>query len=117
MPERADGGDGFAAGNLSGDELGVVHDLLSNLRLGKLGDFDGLILEEDGKRDFMVVIGNRRGGFPADKLPAHGQHNGHNQNENEQVDQIDLAEQTALFINNFHTCLQYLWIWLILRAK
>ena len=117
MPERADGGDGFAAGNLSGDELGVVHDLLSNLRLGKLGDFDGLVLEEDGKRDFMVVIGNRRGGLPADKLPAHSQHNSHDQNENEQVDQIDLAEQTALFINNFHTCLQYLWIWLILRAK
>ena len=65
----------------------------------------------------MLIIRYRRRGLLADKLPAHGQHNGHDQNENKQVDQIDLAEQTAFFINNFHVCLQYLWIWLILRAK
>ena len=65
----------------------------------------------------MLIIRYRRRGLLANDLPAHSRYDCDNENDHQQVDQVDFAEQTAFFINNFHVCLQYLWIWLILRRK
>ena len=117
VTERADGGDCLAAGDLGRDELGVVDKLLADLRLGKLRDLSGLVLKKNGEGHLMRVVGNRSRCLFADELPADGCDDCHNENNHQKVNQIDFAEQTTLFINNFHTCLQLLGIWLIPHGK
>ena len=117
MTERADGGGCLAAGDLCRDELGIVDKLLADLRLGKLRDLCGLVLKKNGVGHLMCVVGNRSRCLFADELPAHSRYDGDNENDHQKVNQIDFAEQTTLFINNFHTCLQLLGIWLILHGK
>lgn len=96
---------------------GVVDKLLADLRLGKLRDLSGLVLKKNGEGHLMRVVGNRSRCLFADELPADGCDDCHNENNHQKVNQIDFAEQTTLFINNFHTCLQLLGIWLILHGK
>lgn len=87
---------------------GVVDKLLADLRLGKLRDLSGLVLKKNGEGHLMRVVGNRSRCLFADELPADGCDDCHNENNHQKVNQIDFAEQTTLFINNFHTCLQLL---------
>ena len=84
------------------DDLGVVDKGFADLRLGEVRDISGNILKFYGINGFFLRAGHGSCGLPAAELPDDRRQNCNDQQHDQQVDQIDLAEQTAFFIDQFH---------------
>ena len=84
------------------NQFGVIHKRLLRLCFCIFRDIGGNILKFYGINGLLVRSSHSSRGLFAAEFPDDCRQNRDDQQHNQQVDQIDLAEQTAFFIDQFH---------------
>lgn len=84
------------------DDLGIVDEGLADLRRGKLRRFAVHVFDGDGIGDGAARVGDGLRGLFAHELPRHGGDGRDEQDDDQQIDEIELSEQTTFFVDDLH---------------
>ena len=84
------------------DDLGIVDERLADLRRGKLRRFAVHVFDGDGIGDGAARVGDGLRGLFAHELPRHGGDGRDEQDDDQQIDEIELSEQTTFFVDDLH---------------
>ena len=93
---------GTAVGDMGIQQLAAAQELFPHIGLAVIGHRLRHILTDHLIGDANSGTGDGFHGLVAEQLHTHGSHCHHQNQYDRQIDQVHLAEQTAIFVNDLH---------------